>query len=63
MKYRLTVLALLIAVTVTARPAPASSSADFQDLTHWSNTFQQQRHYRIILPVDYETSGKRYPVV
>jgi len=63
MKYRLTVLALLIAVTVTAHPTPAFSSADFQDLTHWSNTFQQQHHYRIILPVDYETSGKRYPVV
>ena len=41
----------------------ASASADFYDRTHWSETFGQWRHYRIILPRDYETSGKRYPVL
>lgn len=50
-------------VLVSLSLSAASSSADFQDCTHWSETFKQWRHYRIILPSDYETSGKRYPVV
>jgi len=39
------------------------SSSDFYDRTHYSNTFGQWRHYRILLPRDYETSGKYYPVI
>ncbi|HXB71203.1 MAG TPA: alpha/beta hydrolase-fold protein [Candidatus Acidoferrales bacterium] len=33
------------------------------DRTHESQVFHETRHYRIFLPPDYETSGKRYPVV
>ena len=42
---------------------PLSAVQDFHDRTHWSDTFKQWRHYRIILPQDYDTSGKHYPVV
>jgi len=35
----------------------------FHDLTHDSKVFAQPRHYRIILPPDYETSRKAYPVI
>ena len=37
--------------------------ADFYDKAHYSVTFDELRHYRIILPRDYETSGKHYPVI
>jgi len=40
-----------------------SAVRDFYDRTHFSKTFNQQRHYRILLPPDYETSGKHYPVI
>jgi hypothetical protein len=35
----------------------------FFDRTHESKVFGETRHYRIILPPDYATSGKRYPVI
>lgn len=35
----------------------------FEDRTHESKIFSQQRHYRLFLPAEYETSGKRYPVI
>ncbi len=34
-----------------------------RDETHQSQVFGETRHYRIFLPPDYETSGKRYPVI
>jgi hypothetical protein len=34
----------------------------FFDRTHDSKVFGEARHYRILLPPAYETSGKRYPV-
>ena len=34
-----------------------------RDETHQSRIFGETRHYRIFLPPDYETSGKRYPVI
>ncbi|OGG00328.1 MAG: hypothetical protein A3F83_08105 [Candidatus Glassbacteria bacterium RIFCSPLOWO2_12_FULL_58_11] len=40
---------------------PATS--DFYDHTHYSATFGEWRHYRILLPPDYATSGKYYPVI
>ncbi|MBW7996374.1 MAG: esterase family protein [Candidatus Glassbacteria bacterium] len=43
--------------------APAGAYQDFHDRTHYSQAFGQWRHYRILLPPDYETSGKHYPVV
>jgi len=36
---------------------------DFYDRTHYSSAFDELRHYRIILPLDYEASGKHYPVI
>lgn len=33
------------------------------DETHESQVFHETRHYRIFLPPDYATSGKRYPVI
>jgi pimeloyl-ACP methyl ester carboxylesterase len=35
----------------------------FHDLTHVSRVFGQPRSYRVILPPDYATSGKSYPVI
>ncbi len=40
-----------------------SAYQDFLDRSHYSRAFGQWRHYRILLPPDYETSGKHYPVV
>ena len=39
------------------------ATAIILDRTHESRVFHETRHYRIFLPPDYETSGKRYPVV
>ena len=33
------------------------------DETHESQVFRERRHYRIFLPPDYATSGKRYPAI
>ncbi len=35
----------------------------FHDLTYPSRVFNESRHCRVILPPDYETSGKAYPVI
>ena len=40
-----------------------ASTRDFYDRTHYSPSFGQWRHYRILLPRDYRTSGKYYPVI
>ena len=50
-----------IAVVLLARPAFAQQP--FFDRTHDSKVFGEARHYRILLPPDYENSGKRYPVI
>ncbi len=39
-----------------------ATEAVIEDQTHFSQVFREERHYRIFLPPDYETSGKRYPV-
>ena len=39
------------------------ADASVLDRTHESEVFGETRNYRIFLPPDYETSGKRYPVV
>lgn len=39
------------------------ADATVLDRTHESKVFAETRNYRIFLPPDYETSGKRYPVV
>jgi enterochelin esterase-like enzyme len=38
-------------------------SQGFQDRTHFSKVFGEQRNYRILLPPGYETGGKTYPVI
>jgi hypothetical protein len=52
-------LAAALFYVVNAFGAPAI----ILDRTHESQVFHETRHYRIFLPPDYETSGKRYPVV
>ena len=42
---------------------PAFASQPFFDRTHSSKVFGELRNYRILLPPDYETSGKAYPVI
>ena len=49
----------LVVYAASALGAPAI----ILDRTHESQVFHETRHYRIFLPPDYETSGKRYPVV
>src|SRR5579862_5023778 len=39
------------------------ADALIQDRTHDSQVFGETRNYRIFLPPDYATSGKRYPVI
>ncbi|MGE5644248.1 MAG: alpha/beta hydrolase [Acidobacteriota bacterium] len=41
----------------------AQARQPFYDRTHPSKVFGEDRHYRILLPADYETSAKRYPVI
>ncbi len=40
-----------------------STAAIIEDCTHYSQVFDESRHYRIFLPPDYQTSGKQYPVI
>src|SRR5216684_603090 len=49
-------LLLMICVSRAAEPLVL-------DETHESQIFGETRHYRIFLPGDYATSGKRYPVI
>jgi predicted alpha/beta superfamily hydrolase len=41
----------------------AGATQPFYDRTHFSKVLGEERNYRILLPPDYETSGKRYPVI
>ncbi|HVN82035.1 MAG TPA: alpha/beta hydrolase-fold protein [Terriglobia bacterium] len=42
---------------------PGEARQAFYDRTHFSKVFGEERHYRILLPPDYEASGKTYPVI
>ena len=42
---------------------PLVAGQPYLDRTHPSRVFGEARHYRIFLPLDYESSGKRYPVI
>ena len=49
-------------------PAAAGRAADpprqpFIDCTYASKVFGEQRHYRLFLPPDYNTSNNAYPVI
>ncbi len=50
----------LVILALLQTPLP---SRPFHDLTHRSDVFGEPRNFRIILPQDYETSGKHYPVI
>ncbi|HUU28553.1 MAG TPA: alpha/beta hydrolase-fold protein [archaeon] len=54
---------LEIVVVILCQHALMAATSDFYDRTHFSRTFGEWRHYRILLPRDYETSGKHYPVI
>ena len=41
----------------------AAAQQPFFDRLHDSKVFGETRNYRILLPADYESSGKRYPVI
>src|SRR5438105_12635476 len=41
----------------------ASADRPFYDRKHFSKIFGEDRNYRILLPPDYESSIKRYPVI
>lgn len=41
----------------------SSSLLSQEDKTHFSKVFNREKPYRIFLPNDYPTSGKRYPVI
>ncbi|MBL7698513.1 MAG: hypothetical protein JNK79_10150 [Chitinophagaceae bacterium] len=50
---------LLIGLFITA----TLSVFGQEDLKHYSAVFKAEKPYRIFLPHDYQTSGKRYPVI
>jgi hypothetical protein len=52
------VILLLLTICVSRAAEPL-----VLDETHESQIFGETRHYRIFLPGDYATSGKRYPVI
>jgi hypothetical protein len=56
------VIAALLLLLLYALPVRAAE-AIILDRVHFSQVFMETRNYRIFLPPDYETSGKRYPVV
>jgi hypothetical protein len=52
--------AILILTIVSAAHA---AEALIEDRTHDSQVLRETRHFRLFLPGDYGTSGKRYPVI
>jgi enterochelin esterase-like enzyme len=53
----------LLALLLLLAPTASAAEALIQDRTHDSQVFGETRNYRIFLPPDYGTSGKRYPVI
>ena len=58
---------LLSACCLLLAPTPGGAAdlphQPFLDCTHMSKVFGEERHYRIFLPPDYNTSNKAYPVI
>src|SRR6185369_15230484 len=52
-----------VAITVLAPATLFAAGQPYYDRTHPSRIFNEPRNYRIFLPANYETSGKRYPVI
>ena len=55
--------ALRLALAFGYAFAALAGEAIILDRSHFSQVFGEERNYRIFLPPDYATSGKRYPVV
>jgi len=56
----------LLLLVILSSPVAVSlwaETKDFYDRAHYSATFDELRHYRIILPRNYETSTRHYPVI
>jgi len=56
---RLTIAITLLIASMSAQVREAK----ILDLTHMSSVLGEDRNYRVFLPPDYDTSGKRYPVI
>jgi poly(3-hydroxybutyrate) depolymerase len=58
---------LLTACCLLLAPTPGGAAdlprQPFIDCTHPSKVFGEERHYRLFLPPDYNTSNKTYPVI
>ena len=54
---------LQLFLLLTAVLPLASADRPFYDRTHFSKAFGEERNYRLLLPPDYESSIKRYPVI
>lgn len=54
---------LQLFLLLTAVLPLASADRPFYDRTHFSKVFGEERNYRLLLPPDYESSIKRYPVI
>ena len=54
---------LRMALGIACAAGLCASEAIILDRAHASRIFGETRRYRIFLPPDYETSGKRYPVI
>src|SRR5258708_1927688 len=52
----------LLFLLAAAMPA-TSATQPFYDRKHFSKVLGEERNYRILLPPDYESSGRRYPVI
>ena len=62
--YRLLLAACcLVLMSVASAAAARQPRRPFIDATYWSKVFGEQRHYRIFLPPDYNSSNQAYPVI
>lgn len=52
-----------VLVILAIARAASGGDAIVRDGTHYSQVFDETRHFRVFLPPDYESSGKRYPVI
>jgi len=53
----------LLQTLLLATVSLGGATQPFYDRTHFSKIFGEERHYRILLPPDYESATKRYPVI
>jgi S-formylglutathione hydrolase FrmB len=57
------IILLLAAYAASAFAQAGKPAAIIEDRSHPSEVLGEERHYRVFLPPDYQTSGKRYPVI